>query len=204
MILEPNRFFHISCIENLFDLSELLDQGQLKMNGGTNKICGIVCGFQRFPSPVEESFQNKGSVFTIEEHNAYEQACETRETERSSLHITHCNTNGKGDKYDEQCSCAREIPEINKSDFFPEERTSRLLSQVLASLTEVLQIDGLSRRLLTTLKDMSAKEGAKLLESLVKANKEKRERNMTLPTTDSEVSGIDPTRTVEPAAASPA
>jgi hypothetical protein len=47
--------------------------------------------------------------------------------------------------------------EINKLDYFLKERTPRLLSQVLASLVKVSQIDRLTEKLLTNLKDMSAK-----------------------------------------------
>jgi hypothetical protein len=205
LILEPNRFFHISCIEHLFDLREILDQGWMKMEGGISLvgIFGNTVKEERFPTIIEEWFENKGSVFTIDEYKAYKKACETRERERSSRWITHCIKNRKDEKHEEQCSCAWEMPEINKSDYFPEERTPRLLSQVLASLAKVSQIDRLTEKLLTHLKDMSAKQGTKLLKNLAETIKENREQNTSLPSPGSKVSSVDPTRTAEAAAAPP-
>ncbi|RDL38790.1 uncharacterized protein BP5553_03130 [Venustampulla echinocandica] len=165
---QPNRFFHISCIEHLFDLREILDQGWMKMEGGISLvgIFGNTVKEERFPTIVEEWFENKGSVYTINEYKAYKKACETREGEWSNRWSEHCIKTSEDEKHEEQCSCAWEMPEINKSDYFPEERTPRLLSQVLASLAKVSQIDRLTENLLTDLKDMSVKQGTKLLKIL--------------------------------------
>jgi hypothetical protein len=205
LILEPNRFFHISCIEHLFDLREILDQGWMKMEGGISLVGlrGDTVREERFPTVVEEWFENRGSVFTIDEYKAYKKACETREREENNRWFTHSKKMDEDEKHEEQCSCAWEMPEISKSDYFPEERTPRLLSQVLASLAKVSQIDRLAENLLTNLKDMSAKQGRKCLKILAEAIKEEREQNTTLQSPGSEVSSVDPTRTPEAAAAPP-
>jgi hypothetical protein len=205
LILEPNRFFHISCIEHLFDLREILDQGWMKMEGGISLvgIFGNTVKEERFPTIVEEWFENKGSVFTIDEYKAYKEACETREGEWSSRWIEHCIKKGEDEKHEEQCSCAWEMPEINKSDYFPEERTPRLLSQVLASLAKVSQIDRLNEKLVTDLKDMSVKQGTKLLKILAQSVERKREQKTSLHGRGSKVASVDPPRTAEAAAAPP-
>ncbi len=156
---------------------------------------------ERFPTIIEEWFENKSSVFTIDEYKAYKKACETREGEWSSRWITHCIKNGEDEKHEEQCSCALEIPGVKKSDYFPEERTPRLLSQVLSSLANVSQIDRLDEELLTDVKDMNAKYGTKLLKLLAKAFKENREQKISLHSPGSKVSSVDPTGTAEATAA---
>jgi hypothetical protein len=64
----------------------------MKMEGGTSLvgIFGNTVREERFPTIIEEWFENKGSVFTIDEYKAYKKACETREGERSRRRITHC------------------------------------------------------------------------------------------------------------------
>ena len=175
------------------------------MEGGISLvgIFGNAVKEERFPTIVEEWFENKGSIFTIDEYKAYKKACETREREESNRWFTHCKKNGEDEKHEEQCSCAWEMPEINKSDYFPEERTPRLLSQVLASLAKVSQIDGLTEKLLTRLKDMSAKQGTKYLKILVEMIKENREKNTSSHSLGSQVSNVDPTKTAEAATAPP-
>lgn len=202
---QPNRFFHISCIEHLFDLREILDQGWMKMEGGISLvgIFGNTIREERFPTIVEEWFENKGSVFTIDEYKAYKEACKTREKERSSRWIQHSIKKRKDEKHEEQCSCAWEIPEINKSDYFPEERTPRLLSQVLASLAKVSQIDRLNEKLVTDLKDMSVKQGTKLLKILAKSVERNRKQKTSLHGHGSKVASVDPPGTAEAAAAPP-
>ena len=173
------------------------------MEGGISLVGlrGDTVREERFPTVVEEWFENRGSVFTIDEYRAYKNAYETREGERSRRWITHCIKNGEDKEHEEQCSCAWEMPEINKSDYFPEERTPRLLSQVLASLAKVSQIDGLNEKLLTNLKDMSAKQGTKRLQILTETIKANREQNTSLHSPGSKVSSVDPTRTAEAATA---
>ena len=175
------------------------------MEGGISLvgIFGNTVREERFPTIIEEWFDNKGSVFTIDEYKAYKKACETREGERSGRWITHCKKIREDAKHEEQCSCAWEMPEISKSDYFPEERTPRLLSQVLASLAKVSQIDRLNEKLLTDLKDTSTKQGTLLLKILAETIKAKREQNTNLHSPGSKVSSVDPTRTEEAAAAPP-
>lgn len=161
------------------------------MEGGISvvDIFGNTIREQRFLTIIEEWFENKGSVFTIDEYKAYNDACESRERERGHRWFEHDIKNREDEKHEEQCSCAWEMPEINKSDYFPEEPTPRLLSQVLASIAKVSQIDRLTEQLLTYLKDMSAKEGTKLL--------------MKLGGRIPKVSSVDLPRTGEAAAAPP-
>ncbi|KAN0120277.1 hypothetical protein V8E51_002485 [Hyaloscypha variabilis] len=200
---QPNRFFHISCIEHLFDLREILDQGWIKMEGGISLvgIFGNTVREERFPTIVEEWFENKGSVFTIDEYKAYKEACKTREQERSSRWIEHCMKKRKDEKHEEQCSCAWEMPEIDKSDYFPEERTPRLLSQVLASLAKVSQIDRLNEKLVADLKDVSVKRGTKLLKILARSIERNRKQETSLHGRGSKVASVDTPRTAETAAA---
>lgn len=175
------------------------------MEGGISLvgIFGNTVREERFPTIIEEWFENKGSVFTIDEYKAYKKACETREGERSRRWITHCKKKREDEKHEEQCSCAWDMPEIDKSDYFPEERTPRLLSQVLASVAKVSQIDRLTEKFLTDLKDMSAKQGTKLLKILAETIKANREQNTSLHRPGSKVSSVDPTRTAEAGAAPP-
>ena len=121
------------------------------MEGGISLVGlrGDTVREERFPTIVEEWFENRGSVFTIDEYKAYKKACETREREENNRWFTHSKKMDEDEKHEEQCSCAWEMPEVNKSDYFPEERTPRLLSQVLASLAKVSQIDRLTENLLT-------------------------------------------------------
>ena len=175
------------------------------MEGGISLvgIFGNTVKEERFPTILEEWFENKGSVFTIDEYKAYKEACETRERERSSRWIEHCKKKRKDEKHEEQCSCAWEMPEINKSDYFPEERTPRLLSQVLASLAKVSQIDRLNEKLVADLKDMSVKRGTKLLKILAKSIERNRKQETSQHGRGSKVASVDPPRTAEAAAAPP-
>ena len=117
---------------------------------------------ETIPTIIQDWFENNGSVFTSDKYKAYRNACETRDRRL----IDHCTKNCAGKKFVEPCSCEFEIPKINKSDYFPAQPTPRLLSQVLASLDEAGQIDGVIDSLLARLKHMDVKQGRSLLQLL--------------------------------------
>lgn len=101
-ILGPNCFFHISCIEHLFDLRELLDEGWVTREGGTC-IVGMwqnAVMEMRFPTLVEEWFKNRGAVFTVNEYKAYEAACKNQEDDSGEAWMRHqrCEQNARGGK----------------------------------------------------------------------------------------------------------
>ena len=86
-----------------------------------------------------------------------------------------CSGGGEQDEYhEEQCRRESGLPEISKSAFFPEKPSPRLLSQVLAFVDNVGQIDGLTDFFLATLKKSDAKAGAIRLQRLADLLREDR------------------------------
>lgn len=68
---EPNWFYHVSCVEQILDLSTLLESKQLQYDGGFKLADGI---FEITPSyeavhiAIDDWFENAGTSFDLHEY----------------------------------------------------------------------------------------------------------------------------------------
>ncbi|KUL81337.1 hypothetical protein ZTR_10422 [Talaromyces verruculosus] len=141
---EPNQYYHISCMEQIFvDLSLLVRNGLLKMEGGITSVNRFCWSVERFHSAVEDWFEYAGRTFDVECYENYNKAHEKWSRKSSVIEIEHQLKNHEGDT--ENCEQCENIPdEPRKCDYFPREPRACALSEVLASIAGVPHVDGLS------------------------------------------------------------
>jgi hypothetical protein len=118
------------------------------MEGGTvtyNTQGPVVSTTTRFHPMIQDCFYYNACTFDIKEPRRWGKAYADWERERSCRILEY-----QWGCQDGRCSCepVREGPQ--ETDYFSAERTSRLLSEVLASVTKVHQIDLLPESLLYT------------------------------------------------------
>jgi hypothetical protein len=120
------------------------------MEGGTviyNTQGPVVSRTTRFHPMVEDWFTYSGCTFDIKEYSRWSKTYAGWEREYSNREMKHqlrCR--------DRECTC-EPIPEMpREADYFSAERTPRLLSEVLASVAKVHQIDLLPKTFLSTVK----------------------------------------------------
>jgi hypothetical protein len=93
---------------------------------------------------IEDWFANSGRSFDIEEYGRWDKAYDDWERESSTRELNY----QLGDCRKGKCTC-EPIPEKPaKSDYFSAERTPRLLSEALASVAKMRQIDRLPKAFL--------------------------------------------------------
>ncbi|KFY48589.1 hypothetical protein V495_01207 [Pseudogymnoascus sp. VKM F-4514 (FW-929)] len=133
--LQPNRFYHVTCLEHLLSPQSLLEPNHVVMERGT-----IICNTQgplvsrttRFHPMVEDWFTYSGCIFDIKEYSHWSKAYAAWEREDSKREWKHW-----------------------EADYFSPERTPRLLSEVLASVTGAHQIDLLPESFLSTVREQT-------------------------------------------------
>ena len=134
-------------MEHILDLTALLEPNQIKMEGGTStySILGMaVSRMSGFHLMIEDWFTNSGRSFDVEEYDQWDKAYDNWVWESSIREMNH----QLGDCRESECTY-EPIPENpEKSDYFSAERTPRLLSEVLASVAKVHQIDHLPKAFL--------------------------------------------------------
>lgn len=100
-----------------------------------------VCMTSRFHPMIEDWFANSGRSFTVEEYDRWDKAYDNWEREFSVQEVNH----QLGDCRKGEYTCEPISEKLEKSNYFSAERTPRLLSEVLASVTKVHQIDHLPK-----------------------------------------------------------
>jgi hypothetical protein len=152
---EPNWYYHISCMELILDLTTVLERGWIKMEGGIFEIeiLGITVQNKRFHKTIEDWFEYGGCTFDDDEYDRYNKAYADWKSEdysrESQHHVSHKQARP-------ECTCGPAPPKPVMSDYFPEKRTSRLLSKILAARAKVAQVDGLPDGLLEELMGLSS------------------------------------------------
>ncbi|CZR52351.1 uncharacterized protein PAC_02228 [Phialocephala subalpina] len=152
----PGDYYHVSCMEQIFDLATLLQPKHLLIKGGATWVSLWADALQlsKFHSAVEDWFENGGRSYAPEEIEAWEKVYGEWKSGESSQWIRHCIHTHEG----ETCDCKPLSPEPKKSDYFPHESIPRSLSEVLASIREADQIDSIPQSLLDDLGAPSSDE----------------------------------------------
>ncbi|KAE8553417.1 hypothetical protein EYB25_004799 [Talaromyces marneffei] len=143
---QPNQYYHITCMEHIFlDLSPLVRNGQLKMEGGITSVNRFCWSVERFHSAIEDWFEYAGRTFDVKCYEDYNKAHEKWSRKSSVIMIDHQLKSHEGDT--EDCEQCENIPdEPRKCDYFPREPQAYALSEVLASIAGVPHVDGLLRK----------------------------------------------------------
>jgi hypothetical protein len=133
-------------VEQIFlDLSPLVRNGQLKMEGGITSVNRFCWSVERFHSAIEDWFEYAGRTFDVECYENYNKAHEKWSRKSSVIEIEHQLKNHESDT--ENCEQCKNIPdEPRKCDYFPREPQAYMLSEVLASIAGVPHVDGLLRK----------------------------------------------------------
>jgi hypothetical protein len=133
-------------MEQIFiDLTPLVRNGQLKMEGGITAISPACWSEERFHQAIEDWFENGGRTYDVTCYEDYNKAYEEWNRESSIIDFGHQLKNHEGDSKDcKQCENTADEPQ--KSDYFPKEPRVCFLSEVLASVAGVPHIDGLISR----------------------------------------------------------
>jgi hypothetical protein len=123
------------------------------MEGGTviyNTQGPLVSRTTRFHPMVEDWFTYAGCVFDIKEYSRWSKAYagwERKDSNREWKHQLRCR--------DGECSCDAKLERPQEADYFSLDRTPRLLSEVLASVAGVYQIDLLPESFLSTAREQT-------------------------------------------------
>jgi hypothetical protein len=132
--VDPNQYYHVSCIERILgDLTTLIHTGDLKVNG-------------RFHQAIEDWFSYGGRTFDVRCYDAYNQAHKTWVSAWSTKEIEHQLGHSKSEGDCELCRSWPVPEEPMRGDYFLQEPSACLLSKVLADVAGVQNIDALSRR----------------------------------------------------------
>ncbi|CAG8076447.1 unnamed protein product [Penicillium nalgiovense] len=142
---EPNKYYHVSCMEQIFpDLSALVERGILLMEGGVTQLTSASWQISRFHNAIEDWFRCKGRTFEVNQYDRFQEANAKWERKASTVEINHQLEAHEGSSRD--CEVCGEVPdEPLRKDYFPEEPRSSLLSEVLASTIGVGHLDGVDR-----------------------------------------------------------
>ncbi|KAF8850242.1 hypothetical protein BDZ45DRAFT_809303 [Acephala macrosclerotiorum] len=92
---------------------------------------------------IEDWFNYQGRTFDVNCYKTYTKEHKTWEIESSTKEIEHQLSHPKSEGECEHCRSWPVPEEPKRSDFFPEELSTWLLSEVLARVAGVSHIDGL-------------------------------------------------------------
>ncbi|KAJ5253723.1 hypothetical protein N7524_010903 [Penicillium chrysogenum] len=138
---EPNQYYHVSCLEQIYpDLGVLVERGAMQIEGGFNQQTEISWKISRFHNAIEDWFRYKGRTFEMKTYDLYQREHAKWNRKTNTMEINHqLNAHGGSSQDCEKCG---EIPdEPLRRDYFPEEPRSRLLSEVLAAVIGVPHLD---------------------------------------------------------------
>ncbi|KAJ5267491.1 hypothetical protein N7478_010478 [Penicillium angulare] len=140
---EPNKYYHVSCMEQIFpDLSSLVEREVLHMEGGVTQLTSACWQISQFHNAIEDWFRFKGRTFEVDIYDRFRRAHAKWDRKDSTVEINHQLGDHEGSRQD--CEKCEEVPdEPLRKDYFPEEPRSSLLSEVLASVVGVGHLDGL-------------------------------------------------------------
>lgn len=138
--LEPNKYYHVSCMERIFpDLTALVERGVLQMEGGVTQLSPS-WQTERFHNAVEDWFHYAGRTFDMEIYDRFQKEYAKWDRKSSMTEINHHFDGHEGSS--RNCERCGDIPdEPLRKDYFPEERRSCRLSEVLASVIGVQHLD---------------------------------------------------------------
>ncbi|KAK6810476.1 hypothetical protein RU639_013750 [Aspergillus parasiticus] len=140
--LEPNKYYHVSCIEQIFpDLAALIERGDLRMDGGVTQMTSASWQISRFHNAIEDWFRYKGRSFDAKTYDRFERKYAKWDRKSSTAEINHqLEAHGGSSRNCEKCGSIPDEP--LRKDYFPEEPQSCLLREVLASVIGVQHLDG--------------------------------------------------------------
>lgn len=129
-------------MERLFpDMSALIHRGVLRMEGGITQLTPASWQISRFHDAVEDWFRYKGHACNVKIYDRFKRKWAKWDRGSSTAEFNHgLQAHGGSSQNCEKCG---ELPdEPRREDYFPEEPTSCLLSEVLASVIGVPNLDG--------------------------------------------------------------
>ncbi|OQE71134.1 hypothetical protein PENNAL_c0111G02955 [Penicillium nalgiovense] len=87
---EPNKYYHVSCMEQIFpDLSALVERGILLMEGGVTQLTSASWQISRFHNAIEDWFRCKGRTFEVNQYDRFQEANAKWERKASTVEINH-------------------------------------------------------------------------------------------------------------------
>ena len=123
------------------------------MEGGTvtyNTQGPVVSTTSRFHPMIEDWFSSSACTFDIEEYRGWGTAYADWEREHSCRILEH-----QWGCQDGRCTCEPVPERPQEADYFSAEGTPRLLSEVLASVARVHQMDLLPETFLSTVREQA-------------------------------------------------
>lgn len=144
-------------MEQVFDLAAFIQPKHLMMKGGATwvGIFGNNLRIEQFHPAIEDWFNNGGRSYGLDELAEWDTVYGEWKDKSNTQLIKHQLHKIRGEL---ECNCEPVPEEPKKSDYFPQDRTPRLLSEVLASVCKVDQIDHIPQRLLDELAAPSSDE----------------------------------------------
>ncbi|OKO89278.1 hypothetical protein PENSUB_13813 [Penicillium subrubescens] len=127
---------------NVKDLSgRYYERGVLQMEGGVAQLTSASWQISRFHNAIEDWFRYKGRTFEVKIYDRFKKAHAKWERKASTVEINHQLEAHEGSS--QNCEKCGKVPdEPQRKDYFPEEPHSSLLSEVLASVIGVGNLDG--------------------------------------------------------------
>ncbi|KAL4934995.1 hypothetical protein BDV06DRAFT_140442 [Aspergillus oleicola] len=138
---EPNKYYHVSCMEQIFpDLPALIERGVLQMEGGVTQLTSASWQISRFHDAIEDWFHYKGRTFDVKTYDRFKRNYAKWDRKYSTAVLNH-QFEAHGCSFEDCEKCGNIPDEPLKKDYFPEEPRSCLLSEVLASVIGVRHLD---------------------------------------------------------------
>lgn len=140
---EPNRYYHVSCLEHILNLLTLLEQGQMKMGGESftyDTIRTMTSSKPIFHPMIQDWFINNGCAFAVGEYDQWHRVNDDwkrKSYNRDMKHHLGCTNH--------ECICQPIPQQPKKVDYFSGARTPYLLTEMLACVAKMRQIDRLPR-----------------------------------------------------------
>jgi hypothetical protein len=146
--IEPDLFYHVSCVEQICDVRTLLESKELGHEGRfpyKSDGFGVALKDRFMHVAIEDWFDSNGASSDLEDYAAHREAHDSWKIMYGTYlerHLVHGRSVEAGRLYG---------PEPEKSVYSTTHREPRLLSDVLAAVAKVKQIDGMPRRWLKIL-----------------------------------------------------
>ncbi|KAF7597015.1 hypothetical protein BBP40_011381 [Aspergillus hancockii] len=102
---EPNKYYHITCMGQMFpDLSALIERGVLRMEGGVTQLTAASWQTTRFHNAIEDWFRYKGCAFGVKIYDRFKRKYAKWDRESSAAEISHqLEAHGGGSRNCEKC-----------------------------------------------------------------------------------------------------
>jgi hypothetical protein len=139
---EPNRYYHVSCLEHMLSPLALLEQDQIKMDEASltfDTLGTVISSIPIFHPMIQDWFANSGCAFAVEEYDRWHRVNEVWRQEFYYRKMKHLACRNR------ECTCQPIPQQPEKTDYFSATRTPYLLTDVLAAVAKIHQIDRLPR-----------------------------------------------------------